>query len=162
MPISPRSDQIPPLATRQLLPPSWWRRRSTFSGFLLKQLSYLLLATFLFVPWCPPSIAWTPYLPDVRTFPACNIEHACLLLIPSRQQNTWRLLHRIKRRNGEKSKCGGGRMLLLILRAGRSAAGKTLQRCCLKTINCPLMPPLSTHFVYNSANWIIIEVHHHA
>ena len=64
--------------------------------------------------------------------------------------------------NGEKSKCGGGRMLLLILRAGRSAAGKTLQRCCLKTINCPLMPPLSTHFVYNSANWIIIEVHHHA
>ena len=65
MPISPRSNQIRPLATRQPLRFSWWRR-STFSGFLLKQLSYLLLATFLFVLPSAPVFAGRAYVSSLQ------------------------------------------------------------------------------------------------
>ena len=140
MPISPRSDQIPPLATRQLLPPSWWRRRSTFSGFLLKQLSYLLLATFLFVPWCPPStIAWTPYLPDVRTFPACNIEHACLCGNKIYDAG-WNEAKKACQQGSEKSPNVDA--FAQVLRA-RSLGARSLGRTGV-AINCPLMPPVHT------------------
>ena len=88
MPISPRSNQIPPLATRQPLRFSWWRR-STFSGFLLKQLSYLLLAQLSYLFQLSPPLAGLSCIcrKNARRFPSCNIEHACWLKSQTLQPN---------------------------------------------------------------------------
>ena len=144
MPISPRSNQIPPLATRQPLRFSWWRR-STFSGFLLKQLSYLLLATFLFVPPMLPVFAGRAYVPSLQYWTRT----------PVRQQNIWRKEGKMTQRRQvantdlwKDQVWSSLRMLLLkfyelAVQQRRGVWGPN-PRCPQTTINCPLMPPIHT------------------
>ena len=152
MPISPRSDQIPPLATSTapLLMETFhflWISAEATLEFVALQLSYLL-------PRVPPSPE-PPYLPDVRTLPAFVILNvACLLKTQRWWQNIWRACFTTRSKEGapvERSQnleVGTWRMLLLTLRAGRSEAGgvevRLLQRS-LKTINCPLVPCHACH-----------------
>ena len=97
MPISPWSDQIPPLATSTapLLMETFhflWISAEATLEFVALQLSYLL-------PRVPPSPE-PPYLPDVRTLPPCNIERCMPAKNPAvvTKYMTRLLHHQIERR----------------------------------------------------------------